>query len=145
MSVQTNGDVPSGSETNLTTRSTYVERELQGIWQELGVIKATMATMATKQDLADVYHELKLDVTQLREETRTGFVAQQAKFDSVFAEHRQQTREEFLGLQCQMKNMQADNKAAIADSRTATITWVAGIVFIGQLIPVLARVAERYV
>ncbi|QYF93738.1 hypothetical protein KY495_00400 [Massilia sp. PAMC28688] len=144
MSVQRN-DLPPNSGKDLDGHDTDVAKELRSIWHELGVIHASMANMVTKQELAEVRQELKGELTQLREATKAGFVEQQAMIDARFAEHRLQAREDVWSLRADMKTMQAENRAAIADSRAATVTWVACIVFIGQLIPVLVRVAERYV
>lgn len=145
-------EIPAAGEDSLVTRIGRLESEVKTIRQGVEVLQATTAT---KSDLAELQHA-----------TRADFAVQRAHFETVMAEHRHQTRLELLEqwqkireshmslagemkegysrLEGEIKATRLLNKADVADARTAMVIWVAGIVFIGQLIPSLVRLLEKY-
>ncbi|MFB9240679.1 hypothetical protein IV454_25950 [Massilia antarctica] len=42
-------------------------------------------------------------------------------------------------------DLRAEMRSAVAEAKSAIIMWVAGLVFLAQLVPTMVRIIEKYI
>ena len=165
MSVQRDNGVTSGSDDgSMPAWMETVNGELKSLRVDLNVLKLTAAT---KVDLAETTSEVlgKLaevsgDLARHRAETKHEFESQRAETKHEFELQRAETKHEFDLQRAETKHEfdlqraetreaferhRLQNKTEIVDARSFILVWVTGVVLLGQLIPPIVKMLEKYV
>ncbi|NHZ81661.1 hypothetical protein F2P44_20615 [Massilia sp. CCM 8695] len=102
---------------DMEERVARLETDITAIKIDVAVIKANGAT--------------KSDVAELRAELQT-------EMRSGFAGIRAEMRAEIAGVRSEIRS-------AVSEAKSSIIMWVAGLVFMAQLIPAAVRLIDKYI
>lgn len=154
MSVQRdNGVTSDGDDGSMPDWMAKVNGELKSLRVDLNVLKLTAAT---KVDLAETQSSILSKLAEVngelalhRAETKREFESHRAETKHQFDLQRAETRHEFDVQRTETREAferhRLQNKTEIADARSFILIWVTGVVLLGQLIPPIVKVMEKYV